>query len=69
MVPAIQQTDDRKNFMSFSIPYQTTPWVIVTRDDAEFVGGLNDLESKTVSVQDRFILQKQIEEKHPDLKL
>ncbi|WP_320174419.1 PAS domain-containing protein [Maridesulfovibrio sp.] len=69
MVPAIQQSDDRKDFMSFSIPYQTLPWVIVTRDDAEFVGGLNDLESKTVSVQDRFILQKQIEKQYPNLNL
>ncbi|ACS81197.1 PAS domain-containing protein [Maridesulfovibrio salexigens] len=69
MVPAIQQTDARKDFMSFSIPYQTLPWVIVTRDDAEFVGGLDDLASKTVSVQDKFILQKQIEKQYPNLKL
>ena len=69
MVPAIQQSEDRKDFMSFSVPYQTLPWVIVTRDDAEFVGGLSDLENKSVSIQDRFILQKQIEKQYPNLKL
>ncbi|WP_421903206.1 PAS domain-containing protein [Maridesulfovibrio sp.] len=69
MVPAIQQSEDRKAFMSFSVPYQTLPWVIITRDDAEFVGGLSDLGNKSVSIQDRFILQKQIEKQYPDLKL
>lgn len=69
MVPTIQQSDERKDFMSFSIPYQTLPWVIVTRDDAEFVGRLSDLEGKTVTVQSKFILQKQIEEQYPNLEL
>lgn len=69
MVPAIQPTDDRKKYMNFSIPYQTLPWVIVTRSNADFVGGLEDLKTKVISVQDRFILQKQIEKEYPGFNL
>ncbi|TIH17166.1 PAS domain S-box protein [Marinifilum sp. JC120] len=69
MVPAIQLTEKRKQDMTFSVPYQTLPWVIVTRNDAEFVGGLSDLKTKTISVQDRFILQRQIKQQYPGLKL
>ncbi len=69
MVPAIQPTADRKKYMDFTVPYQTLPWVIVTRSDADFVGGLEDLETKKVCVQERFILQKQIEKEYPSFNL
>ncbi|WP_051677018.1 PAS domain-containing protein [Maridesulfovibrio frigidus] len=69
MVPAIQPTADRKKNMNFTVPYQTLPWVIVTRSDADFVGGLADLDAKRVCVQERFILQKQIEKNYPSFNL
>lgn len=69
MVPVIQPTADRGKYMNFSVPYQTLPWVIVTRNDADFVGGLDDLRSKVICVQERFILQKQLEQKYPDFNL
>ncbi len=42
-------TEGRKEFLSFSDEYIFLPWVIFTRTDAPFVGGLDDLAGKTVS--------------------
>ena len=67
MVPAIQPTADRSKYMNFSIPYQTLPWVIVTRSNADFVGGLKDIQTKRICVQEQFILQKKIEKDYPYL--
>ncbi|SDL30181.1 PAS domain S-box-containing protein [Maridesulfovibrio ferrireducens] len=69
IIPAIQPTAERRKYMDFSKPYQTLPWVIVTRSDSNFVGGLEDLKTKRISVQERFILQKQIEKKYPGFNL
>ncbi|WP_051249808.1 ATP-binding protein [Maridesulfovibrio zosterae] len=69
MVPAIQPTADRSKYMIFSVPYQTLPWVIVTRSNADFVGGLKDIQTKKICVQEQFILQKEIEKDYPDLNL
>ncbi|WP_432738821.1 ATP-binding protein [Maridesulfovibrio sp. FT414] len=69
MVPAIQPTKDRDEFMIFSSIYQILPWVIVTRSDADFISDLDDLTGKTVSIQKYFILHKSLEAKYPELKL
>ena len=65
MVPAIQPTPERRSFMAFSGVYRSAPWVIVTREDAEFVGGMEDLAGRTVSVQKGFVLQKTLERECP----
>ena len=65
MVPTIQQTAERRKYMAFTTPYQKIPWVIITRNDAEFVGSIDDLRTKTISIQNRFILQKKLEQQYP----
>lgn len=65
MVPTIQQTAERREYMTFTIPYQELPWVIIARNDAEFIGGIDDLKTKTISIQSKFILQKKLEQQYP----
>ncbi len=69
MVPVIQPTAERDKFMIFSKVYQILPWVIITRSDADFISGLDDLAGKTVSIQNKFILHRALEKDYPDLKL
>jgi PAS domain S-box-containing protein len=69
MVPAIQPTSERERFMAFSEAYQTLPWVIVARDDAVFIGGVEDLRNMTVSIQRGFVLQTILERDYPDIPL
>lgn len=69
MVPAIQPTGERAEFMVFSKVYQIVPWVIVTRSDADFITGLDDLQGETMSIQKGFIFQKAVEAYYPDIKL
>lgn len=44
------KTADRSVFLLFSNPYLSFPLVIITRKDAPFVGGLEDLHGKILSV-------------------
>ena len=69
LIPAIQPSASRSLFINFTEPYQTMPWVIVTRTDAQFISGNQDLTGKAISVHKGFILQKEIERHYPGVEL
>jgi two-component sensor histidine kinase/ABC-type amino acid transport substrate-binding protein len=50
LIPCIAKTVDREVFLDFSSPYLSFPLVIVSRNDASFIGGLDDLYGKKVAV-------------------
>ncbi len=69
VVPVIQPTKERAKHMLFSEIYQKLPWVIVTRNDMDYISGLNDLKGKKISIQRNFVLQNTLKKSYPDLQL
>lgn len=51
VLPCVGRTGDRKNFLLFTRPYAQFQRVIVTRADAPFITGLEDIASLRVAVQ------------------
>ena len=69
ILPCLAITEERKDFMEFTSVYLSYPFVIVNRKDGEFVGKLEDLSGKTVSVPKGYFISKKLEEQYPDIKL
>ena len=44
------KTADRENYLSFSQPYLSFPLVVISRKDAPFISGLDDLHGKNIAV-------------------
>lgn len=69
VVPTAKITSERQKFMIFSDEYLSLPWVIFARRDSPFIGGINDLNGKTVSVPEGYVVQDLLREQYPDIKL
>lgn len=69
MVPTAKITDGRKKHMIFTDKYIIAPWVIFTRSDADFVSSMEDLEGKTVSVEEGFVIHEKLKTHYPGIKL
>ena len=69
LFPCLAKTPERSDFLLFTDPYISYPSVIITRDDAPFVGNINDLRGKRLSlVKNQFIYLK-IKKNYSDLGL
>jgi len=56
LFPCLAKTSERSEFLSFTRPYISYPSVIITREDAPFIGGLKDLDERRISlVKDQYI--------------
>jgi serine phosphatase RsbU (regulator of sigma subunit)/ABC-type amino acid transport substrate-binding protein len=49
LIPCIAKTQKRESYLLFSHPYLTFPIIIITRKDSAFIGGIEDLNSKTLA--------------------
>lgn len=49
VIPLIAVSEDRKSFLNFSDAYLSFPFVIIARNDAPFIGGLEDLYNKKIT--------------------
>ncbi|MGB0887335.1 MAG: transporter substrate-binding domain-containing protein [Vicingaceae bacterium] len=58
-------TDERKQYLNFTKPYISSPMVIVTRKDGDFVGGFEDLQNKRVSLPNDYYTSEVIAKDHP----
>jgi len=67
VVPAIVSTPARRDYMNFSRPYLTFPYVIFTRNDFGLVADIHDLYGKKIGVEQGYSMGEQIEKEHPDL--
>ena len=50
LITCIGKTAERESYLDFSMPYLTFPLVIVTRDNSPFIGGIEDLNGKTLAM-------------------
>jgi two-component sensor histidine kinase len=62
-------TDERKEYLNFTKPYVSSPMVIVTRIDGDFVGGLRDLQGKTISLPENYYTGEVISHDYPDINI
>ena len=67
--PCMARTPQRAKFFNFTKPYLTFPMVIVTKLDAPFIGGLEDLEGKKVAVGRGYASHELLAAGHPGIKL
>lgn len=63
------QTEERKKYLKFSTPYLSIPSVIITKNDAQEISGLDDLQGKIVAVNKGSYLHDWLTKKHSNLKL
>ena len=69
VIPKITPTPERAKQLSFTKPYATFPSVIITRKDARFVGGLDDLDGLKVGVLKGLVVQELLTRDYPKLPL
>ncbi|MBU2451850.1 MAG: transporter substrate-binding domain-containing protein, partial [Proteobacteria bacterium] len=69
MVPTAKITEDRKKDMIFTEEYIFAPWVIFTRTDSDFIGSIDDLNGKTVSVEQGFVMHQKLKQDYPGIHL
>lgn len=62
-------TPERQKYLNFTKPYISSPMVIVTRKDGDFIGGLRDLQGKTISLPENYYTGEVISKDHPNIKI
>ncbi len=50
LIPCTARTLERDTYLNFSRPYLSFPLVIISRNDASFIGGIDDLHGKKLTV-------------------
>ncbi len=69
VISAIAKTDKRAEYLLFTKPYLKLPMVVVTRDDAPFIDGIDDLEGKTIAVASGYVILDILQRDYPDQEL
>ena len=67
VLPCVAKTPERSKFLLFSEPYISFPTVILTREDAPFVSGVQDFENGKVAVVKGYVTQELLQRDYPDL--
>lgn len=62
-------TDERKEYLNFTKPYISSPLIIVTRKDGGFIGGLHDLQGKTIALPVNYYTGELITKDYPKIKI
>ncbi len=66
---AVKNTPERQKDMLFTDNYLSSPWVIFTRNNSDFISGMKELEGKQVAVEDGFVMQKLLQTRYPQINL
>ncbi len=69
LFPCLAPTNDRAVFLSFTSPYITYPSVIITREDAPFVGSLKDLRDRTIAAVKGQVVHSKLLQEYAELNL
>jgi len=65
----LKRTPEREQKIAFTDDYISMPWVIYSRNDMGFISGMEDLNGKTVSVEQGYVMADKIEEDYPSIRL
>ena len=66
VLPCVAKTPERSKFLLFSEPYISFPMVILTREDAPFVSGIQDFENGRVAVVKGYVTHELLQRDNPD---
>lgn len=69
LATGISANQRRKRFLNFTQPYISFPLVIVTRKDYDFIGGLEDLKGKKMSLPKGYYTSENISRDFPNIKI
>ena len=69
LFPCLSKTPERSLFLLFTEPYLSFPLVIITREDAPIVGGVEDLRGKRFAVVKHLVVYSKMENEYSDLNL
>jgi two-component system, cell cycle sensor histidine kinase and response regulator CckA len=67
--PCLSKTLERSQFLLFTKPYLSYPLVIITRESAPIVGGVEDLKGKPFAVVKHLFVYSKIQNEYPNLDL
>ncbi|MGR8931550.1 MAG: transporter substrate-binding domain-containing protein, partial [Gammaproteobacteria bacterium] len=67
VLPMASSSEDRRKYLLFSHPYISFPAVLVTRRDADYVGGLRDMTGRKIGVVEGYITHEGLERDYPDI--
>ncbi len=65
--PCLAKTPGRSNFLLFTEPYFSYPMVIITREDAPIIGGIQDLKRKRFALVKHLVVYSKIQAEHSNL--
>ncbi|MGB0496494.1 MAG: transporter substrate-binding domain-containing protein, partial [Kangiellaceae bacterium] len=69
LLPAVTHSKSREEYLSFTEPYADFPNVVVTKNSAEYVQSLEDLDNKVIAVIRDYDIEDQLKEHYPTIKL
>ncbi|MDJ0811159.1 MAG: transporter substrate-binding domain-containing protein [Desulfobacterales bacterium] len=69
IISAIVQSEERAGYLLFTEPYLRLPMVIITRDDAPVIEGIQDLKGRTIAVMENYISHAYLKRDYPDQEL
>jgi len=67
ILPMAAPTESRQRYLLFSQPYISFPAVLVTRKDADYVDGLQNLRGQKVGVVEAYITHEGLQKDHPEI--
>ena len=67
LIPWITPDDAYADHLKFTEPYLISPAVILTRRDARYIGGLEDMSGMRVGVISSDLLQERLRREHPQI--
>jgi len=68
VVACLPATPQRREFLEYTRPYLSFPWVIITREDYPFVGDLHDLYGKMTAMVKGYTIQEHVAREHSAIK-
>ncbi len=69
LLPSAAQTPERSQYMGFTDAYVSSPMVMVTRNDVDFIPSMSQLAGRRVGVVKGYASDELLTDKHPDITL
>ena len=69
VMPAINPSPQRAKFLNFTKPYLHFPFMIITRNNAPLITGMEDLEGWVVAVEQGYVTLEHLQRDYPELQV
>jgi len=69
ILPILNKTPERSEYLNFTTPYFITQYVILGRGSSWFAKGLEDMKGKTMAVVRGYKMEEDIRRDYPDIKM